>query len=214
MTGADRVVEIVRTVLPTPHGTFGLVGFRDVVTGAEHLALLSPRGSLGSAQDATTVRVHSECLTGEAFGSLRCDCGAQLDRSLAEVADRGGVVVYLRGHEGRGVGLLQKLRAYGLQDVGLDTVEAQVALGLPVDGREYGAAVAILRHLAVTRVVLLTGNPDKVGALRAGGIEVVEVRPIAVPPTADNSAYLRAKRERLGHAWVEASMTAADLLGC
>ena len=200
MTGAERVVEIIRTVLPTPHGTFDLVGFRDVVTGAEHLALLSPHGPLGSAQDATTVRVHSECLTGEAFGSLRCDCDAQLNRSLAEVADRGGVVVYLRGHEGRGVGLLHKLRAYRLQDVGLDTVEAQMALGLPVDGREYGAAVAILRHLAVTRVVLLTGNPDKVGALRAGGIEVAEVRPIAVPPTADNSAYLQAKRERLGHA--------------
>ncbi len=142
--------------------------------------------------------MHSECLTGDAFGSRRCDCGPQLDAALAEVAEHGGAVVYLRGHEGRGVGLLDKLRAYAEQDAGADTVEAQIALGLPVDAREYGAAVAVLHDLGLTDVELMTNNPAKVEALERGEIAVRRV-PIHVGEGPDNAGYLATKRDRLGH---------------
>ncbi len=192
----DLVERVAETVLPTAHGTFAVHGYRDHVAGAEHIALVSPHG-LG--EGATLVRLHSECLTGDAFGSLRCDCGPQLDRSLARVAIEGGVVVYLRGHEGRGVGLLDKLRAYALQDGGLDTVEAQTALGLPVDSRSYDVGAAILRDLGVQEVRLLTNNPAKVAGLEVRGLDVVAVERLMLAPGPANEAYLRAKRDRLGH---------------
>lgn len=197
----DRVERVVVTTLPTEHGRFTMHGYRDRLTGAEHVALIAPREPSGRPGDggAPMVRVHSECLTGDAFGSARCDCGPQLDEGMRLVARHGGAVVYLRGHEGRGVGLLAKLEAYALQDEGLDTVDAQVALGLPVDARDYDAAVAILHDLGLTRVELLTGNPAKVEAVTAGGIEVSAARPIGPGATAHNEAYLRTKAARMGH---------------
>ncbi len=192
----DRVRRLADTELPTAHGTFRALGYRDVLTGAEHLALVSPRGLTGRAP---LVRLHSECLTGDVFGSQRCDCGAQLERALERVAAEGGAVVYLRGHEGRGVGLVSKLQAYGLQDQGLDTVDAQVELGLPIDAREYAAGAAVLVDLGIDAVRLLTNNPLKVGALREHGIEVAAVEPISIPPLPTNEGYLRTKRDRMGH---------------
>ena len=193
-----RVTEIARTVLPTAHGRFALHGFADAETGAEHVALVSPRGIEGP--DGTPlVRVHSECLTGDAFGSQRCDCGPQLEAALERVGREGGVVVYLRGHEGRAVGLLAKLQAYALQDDGADTVDAQTHLGLPVDAREYGAAAAILGHLGVDRLALMTNNPAKAEALTGAGLVVERMVPSLTPVHPANAAYLRTKRDRLGH---------------
>ncbi|GAA3603399.1 bifunctional 3,4-dihydroxy-2-butanone-4-phosphate synthase/GTP cyclohydrolase II [Marihabitans asiaticum] len=186
----DRVERVTTTTLPTTHGRLTVHGYRDRRTGAEHLALTRPGGSW--------VRVHSECLTGDALGSTRCDCGPQLDAAIAQVASHGGAVLYLRGHEGRGVGLLDKLRAYAEQDAGADTVDAQLALGLPVDDREYGAAVAILHDLGLTDVDLMTNNPAKVATLEAGGISL-RPHPIHVGEGPDNARYLATKRERLGH---------------
>ena len=192
----DRVERLAETSLPTEHGTFTMTGYRDLITGDEHLALVSPRG-LDSR--VPLARLHSECLTGDVLGSQRCDCGPQLQRALERVAVEGGVVVYLRGHEGRGVGLLAKLQAYELQDQGFDTVDAQVELGLPIDAREYAAGAAILTDLGIGAVRLLTNNPRKVDALRGHGIEVPAVERISIAPVATNEAYLRAKRDRLGH---------------
>jgi 3,4-dihydroxy 2-butanone 4-phosphate synthase/GTP cyclohydrolase II len=193
---APRVRRVATTTLPTRQGRFTAVGYRDLLTGAEHVALVS-----GSPAAGALVRVHSECLTGDAFGSLRCDCGPQLDAALAAVeADAlGGVVVYLRGHEGRGIGLLAKLAAYALQDGGLDTVAANVEQGLPADAREYGAAAAILTDLGVGAVRLLTNNPAKLGGLRTHGVEVVERVPLHVGAGPLNRGYLRAKRDLMGH---------------
>jgi 3,4-dihydroxy 2-butanone 4-phosphate synthase/GTP cyclohydrolase II len=190
-----RVQRITEAVLPTRHGTFRALGYRDLVTGETHVALV---GGRPSAREAL-VRVHSECLTGDALGSARCDCGPQLAASLQRVAAEGGVVVYLRGHEGRGIGLLAKLVAYHLQDAGLDTVEANVRQGLPVDAREYGAAAAVLADLGLDDVRLLTNNPDKAAGLRANGIRVSERLPLEVGAGPDNASYLRVKRDRMGH---------------
>lgn len=187
----DRVEPVAASQLPTRHGRFTVHGFRDRRTGAEHVALVKPGGA--------RVRVHSECLTGDAFGSARCDCGPQLDAALDDVGRNGGVVVYLRGHEGRGVGLLDKLRAYAEQDAGADTVDAQTNLGLPVDDREYAAAAAILLHLGITEVQLLTNNPDKPAELQQHGITVTQQIPLHVGETPDNAAYLATKRTRMGH---------------
>jgi len=192
----DRVERLAETLLPTRHGVFQVLGYRDRLTSDEHIALVSPQGLLGHAPLA---RLHSECLTGDVFGSLRCDCGGQLERSLERVAAEGGVVVYLRGHEGRGVGLLSKLQAYALQDNGFDTVDAQTELGLPIDSREYAAGAAILADLGVGSVRLLTNNPMKVNAMREYGIEVVTVERLSMVPGAHNAAYLRTKRDRMGH---------------
>ena len=192
----DRVERLAETRLPTKHGVFRVVGYRDLLTGDDHLALVSPRGLQGRAPLA---RLHSECLTGDVFGSQRCDCGPQLDRSLERVGADGGVVVYLRGHEGRGVGLINKLQAYALQDTGFDTVDAQTELGLPIDAREYAAGAAILADLDIAAVRLLTNNPMKVNALRDYGIEVAGVERLSVVPGAHNAAYLRTKRDRMGH---------------
>ena len=192
----DRVERIAETRLPTKHGVFRMVGYLDLVTGTEHLALVSPKGLEGRAPLA---RLHSECLTGDVFGSERCDCGQQLERSLERVGAEGGVVVYLRGHEGRGVGLLSKLQAYALQDNGFDTVDAQTELGLPIDAREYAAGAAILADLGVGAVRLLTNNPMKVNAMRDYGIEVAAVERLRMVPGEHNASYLRTKRDRMGH---------------
>jgi 3,4-dihydroxy 2-butanone 4-phosphate synthase/GTP cyclohydrolase II len=194
----EHVVEhVVDTTLPTDHGTFRCVGFRGA-GGNEHVALV--RGDVDPGGPVPLVRLHSECLTGDVLGSHRCDCGAQLQASLRAVAAAGhGAVVYLRGHEGRGIGLLEKLRAYRLQDMGLDTVDANIELGHPVDARNYGDAAGILALLGMTRVRLLTNNPRKRDALVGCGIEVVEMVPLLVPATGYSERYLAAKRERLGH---------------
>ena len=192
----DRVERLAETHLPTKHGVFRVVGYRDLLTGDDHLALISPRGLPGRAPLA---RLHSECLTGDVFGSQRCDCGPQLERSLERVGAEGGVVVYLRGHEGRGVGLINKMQAYALQDNGFDTVDAQTELGLPIDAREYAAGAAILADLGVAAVRMLTNNPMKVNAMRDYGIEVAAVERLSVVPGAHNKAYLRTKRDRMGH---------------
>lgn len=197
----DRVTEIARTNLPTPQARFEVIGYLDRLTGADHLLLISPHG-LGSPEAPPLIRVHSECLTGDVFGSRRCDCGPQLEHALDVIADRPGAIVYLRGHEGRGVGLLAKLQAYQLQDEGFDTVDAQLELGLPIDDREYGAAAAILHAVGAKRVRLLTNNPRKADALVTAHVEVASAEPLRIPPTAQNVAYLRTKRDRLGHTLV------------
>jgi len=191
----DRVHATHTAYLPTRHGDFRIHGYRDLRTGDEHVALVSTAGLARTP----VVRVHSECLTGDAFGSARCDCGPQLDAALELAAEQGGAVVYLRGHEGRGIGLLAKVAAYALQDEGRDTVEANLDLGWPADRREYGAAAAILADLGVRRVSLLTNNPAKVAGLRAHGIDVAEVRGLEVGRTPQNEEYLRTKATSMGH---------------
>ncbi len=190
-----RVQHTSSAHLPTQHGDFRVHGYRDLRTGDEHVALVPLTGL--SAQPV--VRVHSECLTGDSFGSERCDCGPQLQESMRLAAENGGAVVYLRGHEGRGIGLLAKLAAYALQDEGRDTVEANIDLGWPADRREYGAAAAILADLGITRLTLLTNNPAKVTGLRAHGIDVAEVRGLEVGRTPHNAAYLATKARAMGH---------------
>jgi 3,4-dihydroxy 2-butanone 4-phosphate synthase / GTP cyclohydrolase II len=192
----SRVQRVTTTTLPTAHGSFTVHGYRDLLTGDEHLALVGP-GTTGQARPL--VRVHSECVTGEALGSRRCDCRPQLDDALARVGAHGGVVVYLRGHEGRGVGLLDKLRAYAEQDAGADTVSAQERLGLPVDAREYAAAAAVLHDLGVTAARLISHNPAKRDALVEHGIDVVELLASGPGAPPEAAAYLRTKAERLGH---------------
>lgn len=200
-----RVGRVAEAALPTAYGDFRAIAYRDLRTGAEHLALVPQERAAGPASDpwtdrtSTMVRVHSECLTGDALGSLRCDCGPQLQASLAAVAQDGGAVVYLRGHEGRGIGLAAKVAAYSLQDAGLDTVAANVELGLPVDAREYGAAAAILADLGIDRVTLLTNNPAKVSGLREAGTDVVGAVPLQVGYGVHNHRYLETKRTVLGH---------------
>lgn len=181
--------------LPTPWGVFQVVAYRDIRSGKEHAALVA-----GSVQGGRAVlaRVHSECLTGEAFHSLRCDCGPQLEESLRRLAAEGGVLLYLR-QEGRDIGFIDKVAAYELQDQGLDTVDANLRLGHPIDGRTYDAARDMLRDLGVGSVRLLTNNPAKVEALRSFGIDVVERVPLEVEPQAANQGYLAAKKARMGH---------------
>ncbi|HUP75366.1 MAG TPA: GTP cyclohydrolase II [Acidimicrobiales bacterium] len=193
MTTVELVAE---ALLPTGSGQFMARAYRSA-DGTEHVALV--RGQLDEV-DAVLVRVHSECLTGDVFGSLRCDCGPQLEQALEIVAARGvGIIVYLRGHEGRGIGIGQKLAAYRLQERGADTVDANTALGLPVDDRAYDVAAAILFDLRVKRVLLLTNNPAKQRGLEAAGIEVIERVPLVVASNPLNARYLRTKRDRLGH---------------
>jgi 3,4-dihydroxy 2-butanone 4-phosphate synthase / GTP cyclohydrolase II len=190
------VTRVAQTWIPNAYGRWRAYGYRSDIDGAEHVALVL--GDIGDGTDVLT-RVHSECLTGDVFGSQRCDCGAQLDAAMAAIAERGsGVVLYLRGHEGRGIGLLSKLQAYELQDAGADTVDANLELGLPVDSREYSVAAQLLTDLGVRSVRLLTNNPEKVDGLARHGFEVTR---IPLPPlmTPHNLRYLTAKRDRLGH---------------
>ena len=194
--GADAVTPTGSSLVPTRHGEFRATAFR-AADGREHLAL-----TLGDVRSgaAVLVRVHSECLTGDVVGSLRCDCGTQLDAALELIAANGrGVLVYLRGHEGRGIGLGHKLRAYALQEQGHDTVDANTALGLPVDAREYDAAAAVLARLGVRRVRLVTHNPAKRAELAAHGVDVVECVALPSAVTPENLRYLRTKRDRMHH---------------
>lgn len=191
---SPRVDFEVETTVPTSHGAFQIRAYRDRMTGADHVAIVS-----GAPRDGALVRVHSECLTGEAFGSLKCECGPQLQAALDTIEHGGGVVIYLRGQEGRGIGLINKLRAYKLQEDGLDTLDANLALGLPADARDYGAATAILDELGITSVRLLTNNPEKVRQLQAHGVTVTERVPLVVGVGSHNEGYLAAKRDRMGH---------------
>ncbi len=190
-----RVSLRAEAQVPTAHGSFRFLAYKDRITGTDHLAVVS--GDLSG--DATLVRVHSECLTGEAFHSLKCECGPQLDAALDAIERDGGVVIYMRGHEGRGIGLINKLRAYSLQERGLDTVDANLALGLPADARDYAAAAGILADLGVQRVRLLTNNSDKVTQLRELGLDIDEQVPLLVGIGPNNHQYLATKRDRMGH---------------
>ena len=193
--------KLVRRVsearIPTDWGDFTCYVYESLIDGEQHVALV--RGAVQGESDVL-VRVHSECLTGDVFGSLRCDCGVQLDAALARIADEGlGVLVYLRGHEGRGIGIGHKIRAYSLQDQGRDTVDANVELGLPVDSREYGIGSQILVDLGITTMRVMTNNPAKYGGLEGFGLQIVDRVPLQVVPNPENLAYLRTKRERMGH---------------
>lgn len=190
----------VETRLPTIHGEFRAVGYRSVVDGSEHVALVAGDvEELRGARDVA-VRVHSECLTGDAFGSRRCDCGPQLDASLQLINSLGqGVVIYLRGQEGRGVGLIPKLKAYKLQDQGLDTVDANLRQGLPEDAREYSVAAQIIRDLGIESVDLVTNNPHKSHELEGNGVDIARVVGLSTEPNQHNIDYLRTKRDRMHH---------------
>jgi 3,4-dihydroxy 2-butanone 4-phosphate synthase/GTP cyclohydrolase II len=194
---APEVRREASTNLPTAYGDFRAYGYRGVADGVEHIALVA--GDLGDGHDVL-VRVHSECLTGDVFGSQRCDCGPQLQAALRAVAEAGrGVVVYLRGHEGRGIGLMSKLRAYELQERGRDTLDANLELGLPADARDYGVAARILGDLGVRSLRLMTNNPAKTGALVRYGLDVRGRESMPVAPGEHNLRYLRTKRDRMGH---------------
>lgn len=191
--------------LPTAHGDFTAYGYRSTVDGVEHVALV--HGEIGDGEDLL-VRVHSECLTGDIFHSLRCDCGPQLQASMDRITEAGrGVVVYLRGHEGRGIGLLSKLRAYELQEQGRDTLDANLELGLPADARDYAAGAQILADLGVRSLRLMTNNPDKIDALTRYGLTVEGREPMPVTAGEHNLRYLRTKRDRMGHdlPWLDGS---------
>ncbi|MEU9750062.1 bifunctional 3,4-dihydroxy-2-butanone-4-phosphate synthase/GTP cyclohydrolase II [Streptomyces niveus] len=195
--------------LPTAYGEFTAYGYRSTVDGVEHVALV--HGDIGDGSDVL-VRVHSECLTGDVFSSQRCDCGPQLQASMRRVTEAGrGVVVYLRGHEGRGIGLLSKLRAYELQERGRDTLDANLELGLPADARDYAAGAQILDDLGVRSLRLMTNNPDKVHALLRHGLEVTAREPMPVQAGEHNLRYLRTKRDRMGHElpWLDPAATSA-----
>ncbi|MGH3024113.1 MAG: bifunctional 3,4-dihydroxy-2-butanone-4-phosphate synthase/GTP cyclohydrolase II [Gaiellaceae bacterium] len=193
----EKLVERMTTVrLPTVHGEFTAVAFREVLTGKHHVALV--KGDVEGHEDVL-VRVHSECLTGDVFHSLRCDCGEQLELALRRIAaEERGVLLYM-SQEGRGIGLLAKLRAYELQENGLDTVEANLQLGFPPDAREYGIGSQILAELGLTTIRILTNNPRKITGIEGFGLRVVEQLPIEVPPNLENRLYLEAKRDKLGH---------------
>ena len=194
----EKLVErIVEARIPTVYGSFQAFGYRSLVDDRQHMALVF--GEIGDGEGVLT-RVHSECLTGDVFGSLRCDCGDQLDQALARVSEAGrGVVLYIRGHEGRGIGLLHKLAAYNLQDEGMDTVDANVNLGLPVDARDYGVGAQILYDLGVRSMRLLTNNPKKRAGIEGYGLSIIEQVPLSVNPNDENRGYLETKASRLGH---------------
>ncbi|NIR41690.1 MAG: GTP cyclohydrolase II [Actinobacteria bacterium] len=193
---AHTVEHFAAARVPTVYGEFTAHAYRSTIDGVEHVAYV-----MGDVVDAPPlVRVHSECLTGDLLGSIRCDCGPQLQTALRAIGDEGrGVLVYLRGHEGRGIGLGHKLRAYALQDDGLDTVEANEAQGLPADSREYGVGAAILTDLGVGAMRLMTNNPSKVVGLAEFGLEITDRVPIEVGSNPENVRYLETKRDRMGH---------------
>ena len=194
----ERLVERMgEAAVPTEFGTFTCVAYKSTIDSIEHLAFV--KGTI-TGEEPILVRVHSECLTGDVFGSRRCDCGPQLATAMQMVDEAGaGVIVYLRGHEGRGIGIGHKIRAYSLQDEGFDTVDANTELGLPIDSREYGIGAQILADLGVRELKLMTNNPAKYGGLGGYGLTVVERVPLNTMPTPENEAYLRTKRERMGH---------------
>ena len=191
----DRVTLGAVTTVPTAYGEMQMRGYIDNETGAEHVAIVSGCPD----KENTIVRIHSECLTGEAFGSLKCECGPQLHFALEQIAEHGGVVIYLRGQEGRGIGLVNKLKAYALQEKGLDTVDANLALGFPEEAREYGAAVAILTEMDVRGIILLSNNPEKVDCFNGTDIKLVGSERIVVGISKENIGYLNTKRNRMSH---------------
>ena len=191
------VSRVAEATIPTGSGEWRSYAYESLVDGRTHVALVM--GELGDGRDVLT-RVHSECLTGDVFGSLRCDCGRQLERAMAQISEEGrGVVLYVRGHEGRAIGLTHKLRAYRLQDQGRDTVEANLELGFPADPRDYGIGAQILVHLGVRTMRLLTNNPAKRAGLEGYGLSIAERVPLETEPTSHNIDYLQTKREKLGH---------------
>jgi 3,4-dihydroxy 2-butanone 4-phosphate synthase/GTP cyclohydrolase II len=191
------VERVADTKLPTAFGEFRAVGYRSLIDDTEHIALVA--GDLGDGEDVL-VRVHSECLTGDTFASLRCDCGPQLAQAMTRINEEGrGVILYVRGHEGRGVGLLHKLQAYELQDAGRDTVDANLDLGLPADARDYGTGAQVLADLGIKSMRLLTNNPEKRAGLEGYGLNVSERVPLVTTPNEFNENYLRTKVERMGH---------------
>ncbi|MCF8530154.1 MAG: bifunctional 3,4-dihydroxy-2-butanone-4-phosphate synthase/GTP cyclohydrolase II [Candidatus Nanopelagicales bacterium] len=197
----SQVTRIAEVHLPTEFGNFRAVGYRSDVDGTEHVALIA--GDLGDGENVL-VRVHSECLTGDVLGSLRCDCGPQLHAAMRLVSEEGrGVVLYVKGHEGRGIGLLDKLRAYELQEKGADTVDANLQLGLPADARDYGTGAQILADLGVRSMRLLTNNPTKRAGLEGYGLSIVERVPLVVQPNDHNATYMNTKVDRMGHDFTE-----------
>ena len=191
------VRRVASATIPTPFGPFEAVGYESEVDGHQHVALV--RGDVEGKPDIL-VRMHSECLTGDVFGSLRCDCGTQLHDALRQIAEAGeGVIVYIRGHEGRGIGIMHKLLAYKLQDGGADTVEANIELGFPADLRDYGVGAQILVDLGLSTLRLLSNNPAKRAGLEGYGLEIVERVPLETTPTTENLRYLQAKRDKMGH---------------
>jgi len=207
-----RTEKLVRRVsegrIPTKHGEFKAIAFESLLDGVEHVAFVMGDPA---AETDMLVRVHSECLTGDIFASMRCDCGPQLETALAKIGEAGaGVVVYLRGQEGRGIGLGHKLRAYELQDDGHDTVDANTELGLPVDSREYGIGAQILVDLGVKSMRLMTNNPSKFGGLGGYDFEITGREPIMITPNEENIRYLQTKRERMGHIMDELDDAAGD----
>ncbi|MGW2344174.1 bifunctional 3,4-dihydroxy-2-butanone-4-phosphate synthase/GTP cyclohydrolase II [Streptomyces sp. NPDC001661] len=208
-TSEPTVKREATVQLPTAFGEFTAYGYRSTVDGVEHVALV--HGEIGDGEEVLA-RIHSECLTGDVFHSLRCDCGPQLEESMRRIVEEGrGVVVYLRGHEGRGIGLLSKLRAYELQEQGRDTLDANLELGLPADARDYAAGAQILGDLGVRSLRLMTNNPDKTEALTRHGLKVTEREPMPVTVGEHNLRYLRTKRDRMGHdlPWLDAPHTSA-----
>jgi len=194
----DKLIRrLAEARIPTPWGDFTAYAYENVLNGDQHVAFV--KGAVQGQPDVL-VRMHSECLTGDVFGSLKCDCGAQLEAAMRRIGDAGlGVVVYLRGHEGRGIGIANKLAAYGLQERGLDTVDANLELGLPVDRREYGIGAQILVDLGITTMRYMTNNPAKVAGLKGFGLTVSERIPLTTVPNPENYDYLRTKKERMGH---------------
>lgn len=195
---SEKLVTLVaKTNLPTKYGDFQAYGFRSLIDARSHVALVV--GEIGNGE-AVLVRVHSECLTGDVFQSSRCDCGEQLDLALARIQEEGrGIVLYVKGHEGRGIGLLQKLKAYELQDEGLDTIEANLKLGLPADARDYGTGAQILAELGVKSMRLLTNNPAKRAGLEGYGLSIVERVPLISKSKKENLKYLQTKATKMGH---------------
>ena len=197
-TSGQEVIRVAASTVPTSHGVFEMLVYRDSA-GIEHLAIFPSEKRLKDSNGAALLRVHSECLTGEALGSLKCECGPQLDTALDYVAEQGGLVIYLRGQEGRGIGLANKILAYKLQEQGRDTLEANLELGFPADARDYSAAAAILADLKIDSVRLLSNNPEKQRQLQEHGITVTELVPLVVGVGDHNKDYLATKRDRMGH---------------
>lgn len=199
-----KVTELIQSsapvLVPTPHGIFAVRGF-EFSDGNEHMlaTAVDAEGNEKTGESAPLIRLHSECATGDLLGSYRCDCGPQLEQALETVQSQGGSVLYLRGQEGRGIGLVNKLRAYALQDRGIDTLDANLQLGFPADARDYGQAAAVLKSLGITQIRLLSNNPAKAEALETLGLKVLELVPDIVEPRPENESYLATKRDRMRH---------------